>query len=108
MNKPKKAPFSILLCACIYADGGEWEDKRTEVCTLYLWFVSLLDQVQHHPNRVDCSCLLVGIKLVFIVLAGMFSTGVRDWYVCSVWKSDFLVLFYAKHNWQVYFKDYLI
>lgn len=74
-KKQKKALFSILLCACMYADRGEWEDKRTKVFTLYLWFIRLLGPVQHNPNTVDCSRLLVGIKLVYIVVAGIYSTG---------------------------------
>lgn len=97
MNKQKEALFSTLLCACMYADRGEWENKRTKVGTLYLQFVKLLDQVQHFPDTVDCSCLLLGIKLVYIVVAGMFSTIETDWYLYVIWKSNLLVLFYAKH-----------
>lgn len=88
MNKPKKPLFSVLLCARMYADRGEWEGKRTKVCMPYLRFIRLLDRVQHHPNTVDCSHLLVGIELVYIVVAGMFSTDVMDWFVYVVWKSN--------------------
>lgn len=58
MNKQKKALFSARLCAYIYAGSGECENKRMKVGTLYLQFIRLLDQVQHYPNTVDCSCPL--------------------------------------------------
>lgn len=49
---------------------------------LYLQFIGLLDPVQHYPNAVDCSCLLVAsIKLVYMAVAAMFSTDETDWYV---------------------------
>lgn len=56
---------------------------------LYLHFIGLLDQMQHYSNTVDCSCLLVAsIKLVYMVVAGMFSTDDIDWYVYAIGKSD--------------------
>lgn len=39
----------------------------------------------------------MGIKLVYIVVASMFSTDETDWYVYVIWKSNLLVLFNAKH-----------
>lgn len=62
---------------------GNEKIKYWSLHTIFM-FVRLLDRVQQHPNTVDCSYLLVGINLVHIVLAGMFSTDVMDWYVYVV------------------------
>lgn len=65
---------------------------------LYLQFIGLLDQVQHFPNTVDCSCLLVAsITLVYIVVAGMFFNW-WDRLVCMLFDTlIYLYFFYAKH-----------
>lgn len=89
MNKQKKALFSTLLCACMCAGRGEWDNERTKVGMLCLQFIGLLDQVQYIPNTVDCSSLLVAsITSVYIVVPGIFLTDEMDWYVYIIWKSD--------------------
>lgn len=40
---------------------------------------------------------MASIKLVYMVVAGMFSANEIDWYVYAIWKFYLLVLFYAKH-----------
>lgn len=67
-NEQTKALVSI--SAWVYAYGEN--EKRSKVCTLYLQFIRLLDQVQYHPKTMDCSRLLTAIKSVYIVVAVCF------------------------------------
>lgn len=67
-NEQTKALVSI--SAWVYAYGEN--EKRSKVCTLYLQFIRLLDQVQYHPKTMDCSHLLTAIKSVYIVVAVCF------------------------------------